>query len=276
MRKNKPYFIQRYCVILLLILFSSILQSTPQIPDEIELDGKAYPLCTPLFFSELTDSKHDEIIMEICEVATKVNIVFSTALRRGHVCSWIIKDKELFFNEMKIPVPTKEDGKANYFNYNNIKTEIPNFDMKTRKYAYTGKLIVATGKTTGVNRYTSTFGYVYSEYLVLKLTNGHVDSMEVAYYPNPFPSEILTIPVDRSKLPSFQVLFCNPNNHDLNLKFPTGQDVNIHNNTLKIKKFDAIPIFFDVPKSHQENNMKIMMKLYDKIDIQVVFDFVKK
>ena len=96
MRKNKPYFIQRYCVILLLILFSSILQSTPQIPDEIELDGKAYPLCTPLFFSELTDSKHDEIIMEICEVATKVNIVFSTALRRGHVCSWIIKDKELF------------------------------------------------------------------------------------------------------------------------------------------------------------------------------------
>ena len=275
MRKNKPYFIQRYCVILLLILFTSVLRSTPQIPDEIEMDGKTYPLCTPLFFSELTDSKHDEIIMEICEVATKVNMVFSTALRRGHVCSWIIKDKELFFNEMKIPVPTTDDDQDNYFNYKNIKTEIPNYDMKTRKYAYTGKLIVATGKLTGVNRH-STFGYVYSEYLVLKLTNGHVDSMEVAYNPNPYPSEILTIPVDRSKLPSFQVLFCNPNNHDLNLKFPTGQDVNIHNNTLKIKKFDAIPIFFDVPKSHQENNMKIMMKLYDKIDIQVVFDFVKK
>ena len=275
MRKNKPYFIQRYCVILLLILFSSILQSTPQRPDEIELDGKTYPLCAALFYSELTDSKVNEIFTEIGKVATKVNIVFLTQLRRGRVCSWKIKGKELFFEEMKIPVPTKEDGQANYFNYNNIKTEIPNFDMKTRKYAYTGKLIVATGKLTGVNRH-STFGYVYSEYLVLKLTNGHVDSMEVAYNPNPYPSEILTIPVDRSKLPSFQVLFCNPNNHDLNLKFPTGQDVNIHNNTLKIKKFDAIPIFFDVPKSHQENNMKIMMKLYDKIDIQVVFDFVKK
>ena len=275
MRKNKPYFIQRYCVILLLILFSSILQSTPQRPDEIELDGKTYPLCAALFYSELTDSKVNEIFTEIGKVATKVNIVFLTQLRRGRVCSWKIKDKELFFEEMKIPVPTTDDDQDNYFNYKNIKTEIPNYDMKTRKYAYTGKLIVATGKLTGVNRH-STFGYVYSEYLVLKLTNGHVDSMEVAYNPNPYPSEILTIPVDRSKLPSFQVLFCNPNNHDLNLKFPTGQDVNIHNNTLKIKKFDAIPIFFDVPKSHQENNMKIMMKLYDKIDIQVVFDFVKK
>lgn len=275
MRKNKPYFIQRYCVILLLILFSSILQSTPQRPDEIELDGKTYPLCAALFYSELTDSKVNEIFTEIGKVATKVNIVFLTQLRRGRVCSWKIKGKELFFEEMKIPVPTTDDDQDNYFNYKNIKTEIPNYDMKTRKYAYTGKLIVATGKLTGVNRH-STFGYVYSEYLVLKLTNGHVDSMEVAYNPNPYPSEILTIPVDRSKLPSFQVLFCNPNNHDLNLKFPTGQDVNIHNNTLKIKKFDAIPIFFDVPKSHQENNMKIMMKLYDKIDIQVVFDFVKK
>ena len=275
MRKNKPFFIQRYCVILLLILFSSILQSTPQRPDEIELDGKTYPLCAALFYSELTDSKVNEIFTEIGKVATKVNIVFLTQLRRGRVCSWKIKGKELFFDEMKIPVPTTEDDQDNYFNYKNIKTEIPNYDMKTRKYAYTGKLIVATGKLTGVNRH-STFGYVYSEYLVLKLTNGHVDSMEVAYNPNPYPSEILTIPVDRSKLPSFQVLFCNPNNHDLNLKFPTGQDVNIHNNTLKIKKFDAIPIFFDVPKSHQENNMKIMMKLYDKIDIQVVFDFVKK
>lgn len=275
MRKNKPYFIQRYCVILLLILLSSVLRSTPQRPDEIELDGKTYPLCAALFYSELTDSKVNEIFTEIGKVATKVNIVFLTQLRRGRVCSWKIKDKELFFEEMKIPVPTTDDDQDNYFNYKNIKTEIPNYDMKTRKYAYTGKLIVATGKLTGVNRH-STFGYVYSEYLVLKLTNGHVDSMEVAYNPNPYPSEILTIPVDRSKLPSFQVLFCNPNNHDLNLKFPTGQDVNIHNNTLKIKKFDAIPIFFDVPKSHQENNMKIMMKLYDKIDIQVVFDFVKK
>ena len=275
MRKNKPYFIQRYCVILLLILFSSILQSTPQRPDEIELDGKTYPLCAALFYSELTDSKVNEIFTEIGKVATKVNIVFLTQLRRGRVCSWKIKGKELFFEEMKIPVPTTDDDQDNYFNYKNIKTEIPNYDMKTRKYAYTGKLIVATGKLTGVNRH-STFGYVYSEYLVLKLTNGHVDSMEVAYNPNPYPSEILTIPVDRSKLPSFQVLFCNPNNHDLNLKFPTGQDVNIHNNTLKIKKFDAIPIFFDVPKSHQENNMKIMMKLYDYKDIQVVFDFVKK
>ena len=275
MRKNKPYFIQRYCVILLLILFTSVLRSTPQRPDEIELDGKTYPLCAALFYSELTDSKVNEIFTEIGKVATKVNIVFLTQLRRGRVCSWKIKGKELFFEEMKIPVPTTDDDQDNYFNYNNIKTEIPNYDMKTRKYAYTGKLIVATGKLTGVNRH-STFGYVYSEYLVLKLTNGHVDSMEVAYNPNPYPSEILTIPVDRSKLPSFQVLFCNPNNHDLNLKFPTGQDVNIHNNTLKIKKFDAIPIFFDVPKSHQENNMKIMMKLYDKIDIQVVFDFVKK
>ena len=275
MRKNKPYFIQRYCVILLLILFTSVLRSTPQRPDEIELDGKTYPLCAALFYSELTDSKVNEIFTEIGKVATKVNIVFLTQLRRGRVCSWKIKGKELFFEEMKIPVPTTEDDQDNYFNYKNIKTEIPNYDMKTRKYAYTGKLIVATGKLTGVNRH-STFGYVYSEYLVLKLTNGHVDSMEVAYNPNPYPSEILTIPVDRSKLPSFQVLFCNPNNHDLNLKFPTGQDVNIHNNTLKIKKFDAIPIFFDVPKSHQENNMKIMMKLYDKIDIQVVFDFVKK
>ena len=275
MRKNKPYFIQRYCVILLLILLSSVLRSTPQRPDEIELDGKTYPLCAALFYSELTDSKVNEIFTEIGKVATKVNIVFLTQLRRGRVCSWKIKGKELFFEEMKIPVPTTDDDQDNYFNYKNIKTEIPNYDMKTRKYAYTGKLIVATGKLTGVNRH-STFGYVYSEYLVLKLTNGHVDSMEVAYNPNPYPSEILTIPVDRSKLPSFQVLFCNPNNHDLNLKFPTGQDVNIHNNTLKIKKFDAIPIFFDVPKSHQENNMKIMMKLYDKIDIQVVFDFVKK
>ena len=275
MRINKPYFIQRYCVILLLILLSSVLRSTPQRPDEIELDGKTYPLCAALFYSELTDSKVNEIFTEIGKVATKVNIVFLTQLRRGRVCSWKIKDKELFFEEMKIPVPTTDDDQDNYFNYKNIKTEIPNYDMKTRKYAYTGKLIVATGKLTGVNRH-STFGYVYSEYLVLKLTNGHVDSMEVAYNPNPYPSEILTIPVDRSKLPSFQVLFCNPNNHDLNLKFPTGQDVNIHNNTLKIKKFDAIPIFIDVPKSHQENNMKIMMKLYDKIDIQVVFDFVKK
>ena len=275
MRKNKPYFIQRYCVILLLILFTSVLRSTPQRPDEIELDGKTYPLCAALFYSELTDSKVNEIFTEIGKVATKVNIVFLTQLRRGRVCSWKIKGKELFFEEMKIPVPTTDDDQDNYFNYKNIKTEIPNYDMKTRKYAYTGKLIVATGKLTGVNRH-STFGYVYSEYLVLKLTNGHVDSMEVAYNPNPYPSEILTIPVDRSKLPSFQVLFCNPNNHDLNLKFPTGQDVNIHNNTLKIKKFDAIPIFFDVPKTHQENNMKIMMKLYDKIDIQVVFDFVKK
>ena len=275
MRKSKPFFIQRYCVILFLILFTSVLRSTPQRPDEIELDGKTYPLCAALFYSELTDSKVNEIFTEIGKVATKVNIVFLTQLRRGRVCSWKIKGKELFFEEMKIPVPTTDDDQDNYFNYKNIKTEIPNYDMKTRKYAYTGKLIVATGKLTGVNRH-STFGYVYSEYLVLKLTNGHVDSMEVAYNPNPYPSEILTIPVDRSKLPSFQVLFCNPNNHDLNLKFPTGQDVNIHNNTLKIKKFDAIPIFFDVPKSHQENNMKIMMKLYDYKDIQVVFDFVKK
>lgn len=275
MRINKPYFIQRYCVILFLILFTSVLRSTPQRPDEIELDGKTYPLCAALFYSELTDSKVNEIFTEIGKVATKVNIVFLTQLRRGRVCSWKIKDKELFFEEMKIPVPTTDDDQDNYFNYKNIKTEIPNYDMKTRKYAYTGKLIVATGKLTGVNRH-STFGYVYSEYLVLKLTNGHVDSMEVAYNPNPYPSEILTIPVDRSKLPSFQVLFCNPNNHDLNLKFPTVRDVNIRSNKLKIKKFDAIPIFFDVPKSHQENNMKIMMKLYDKIDIQVVFDFVKK
>ena len=275
MRKNKPYFIQRYCVILLLILFTSVLRSTPQRPDEIELDGKTYPLCAALFYSELTDSKVNEIFTEIGKVATKVNIVFLTQLRRGRVCSWKIKDKELFFEEMKIPVPTTDDDQDNYFNYKNIKTEIPNYDMKTRKYAYTGKLIVATGKLTGVNRH-STFGYVYSEYLVLKLTNGHVDSMEVAYNPNPYPSEILTIPVDRSKLPSFQVLFCNPNNHDLNLKFSMVQDVNICNNTLKIKKFDATPIFFYVPKPHQENNMKIMMKLYDYKDIQVVFDFVKK
>ena len=275
MRKSKPFFIQRYCVILFLILFTSVLRSTPQRPDEIELDGKTYPLCAALFYSELTDSKVNEIFTEIGKVATKVNIVFLTQLRRGRVCSWKIKGKELFFEEMKIPVPTTDDDQDNYFNYKNIKTEIPNYDMKTRKYAYTGKLIVATGKLTGVNRH-STFGYVYSEYLVLKLTNGHVDSMEVAYNPNPYPSEILTIPVDRSKLPSFHVLFCNPNNHDLNLKFPTVRDVNIRSNKLKIKKFDAIPIFFDVPKSHQENNMKIMMKLYDKIDIQVVFDFVKK
>ena len=233
MRKNKPYFIQRYCVILLLILFSSILQSTPQRPDEIELDGKTYPLCAALFYSELTDSKVNEIFTEIGKVATKVNIVFLTQLRRGRVCSWKIKGKELFFEEMKIPVPTTDDDQDNYFNYKNIKTEIPNYDMKTRKYAYTGKLIVATGKLTGVNRH-STFGYVYSEYLVLKLTNGHVDSMEVAYNPNPHPSEMLIIPVDKSKLPSFQVLFCNPNNHDLNLKFPTGQDVNIHNNIKRI------------------------------------------
>jgi hypothetical protein len=260
---------------LLLILFTSVLRSTPQRPDEIELDGKTYPLCAALFYSELTDSKVNEIFTEIGKVATKVNIVFLTQLRRGRVCSWKIKDKELFFEEMKIPVPTTDDDQDNYFNYKNIKTEIPNYDMKTRKYAYTGKLIVATGKLTGVNRH-STFGYVYSEYLVLKLTNGHVDSMEVAYNPNPHPSEMLIIPVDKSKLPSFQVLFCNPNRYDLNLGFPKKQDINIRNNTLKIKAFDAMPVFFDIPKSHQENNMKIMMKIHDSIDIQVVFDFVKK
>ena len=246
------------------------LHATPQRPDRIKIDGISYPLCNTLLYSELSDAKREEIIMEIAKVATQFSIVFSTSLRRGHVCLWEIKNNELYFKGMNIPLSAEDSSKEHYFTHKNINAEIPGLDLKTGKYSYTGKLIVATGKCTGLNRH-STFGYVYSEYRVLEVTDGLVKHAEKAYNPDPFPNDRMNIQIKNPQEQTFRVLFCNPNAHERILQIPQGVNGN-SSNVIKIKAFDVIPINFDM---NAIKNKKIINILYENKKMKIQFRIIK-
>ncbi len=258
------------CILCCFLLISSAnLQATPQIPDKIEIDGISYPLCTPLLYSELSEAKHDEILTEISKMTSNIDIVISTALRRCHICLWKIKNNELFFEGMSIPQRVINGTQERYYTLKNLNVEIQGLDQITWKYSYTGKLIVATGKSIGINRY-STFGNVYSTYSVLEVIDGHIKHIENAYNPNPSPNKMIHIQMKNPQKSSFRIWFCNPERFDIELQFPQGIIDNSNNGALKIRAFDAIPVIFNMQVIQQMDKKMINMKWdrYKNIEIR--------
>ncbi len=149
----------------LLVTISGAVLSTAQVPDNLTIDGKQYPLNTnPL----------DAYLAKLGDKAPKFEAT-STALWRGYVATWELSEGKLYLTKVEVsrPNPAAPQKDDNYAD-DEIEVDILNdlFPGKARVLAdwYSGALIVPNGQL--VEYVHMGYGSTYERYLVSTVKDG--------------------------------------------------------------------------------------------------------
>jgi hypothetical protein len=154
-------------VAVLLLVLPSSLFATAQQGDELMLDGKTYTISTEPLEGYL--QKNPGKLPE--------SNVTSTALWRGYVATWAIRDNRLMLRDVKLLQSVANPSPKGHST--ELRSVMPSmFPGQEQVFAdwFSGYLVVPTGK---MMHYTH-MGYasIYSNYVLLKIENGIVTKKE--------------------------------------------------------------------------------------------------
>jgi len=153
------------CVFIALCLFA-----TPQIPDTIILNGREYdlivlsgPLCD--YFAEHPDKHPDEL-------QRKSRFFRCTALHRGYIATYEIRDKQLFVKDVRVMDYGKNFADDNPFEdaWLSVFKEIFPDDDAPKADWFAGTLIIPKSKFL----YYAGYACFLERYLLIDIKNGNV------------------------------------------------------------------------------------------------------
>jgi hypothetical protein len=154
---------ERLMLLLLSVVVACPLGATAQIPDILKVDGKTYSINTnPLV----------PVLVATPDRLPK-NGVMSTALWRGYIGSWSIREDRLWLDDVRVPTEAYMDADApESKQFSSAMKHL--FDDSAPRIAtwFTGHLIVPTGEM--VEYVHMGYGSTYSSYLVVTIVKGVV------------------------------------------------------------------------------------------------------
>jgi hypothetical protein len=149
--------------IILFVIFGlagfSRLFATAQYPDNLVYKGKTYALFTnPLesYFEKYPDKRPKDGIS-------------STALWRGYVATFEMRDNHLLINDIQIEV-VKEDSETFEYEWKSVIHEVFPDSSQRKIDWFTGVLVLPQGKL--VNYVHMGYGSTYKKYLLIEIANG--------------------------------------------------------------------------------------------------------
>lgn len=146
--------------LLALVISASNAFATTQYPDNIYYGGTKYDLQTnpmELYFSKRPDKRPG--------VEST-----STALHRGYVATFEIKDNDLILSDIEIELPPEIKDRRPIFRWKSVKTDIVPKDENLQMDWYTGILVLTYGAHVGYEFIG--FQRTYSNYILLEIKNG--------------------------------------------------------------------------------------------------------
>ncbi|KKP52834.1 MAG: hypothetical protein UR43_C0010G0025 [candidate division TM6 bacterium GW2011_GWF2_33_332] len=155
--KNTKDNMKTFLTIILTSFLGLTAFSTAQISDKIIYKGKTYKLhCNPLesYFNKNPDKRPKSEIM-------------STALWRGYVATFKIKNKQLFLKDIKVMV----SGKNSYKKWKSVIKEVFPNQKEIKIDWFTGLLVLPYGKR--INYVHMGYGSTYENYILIELDNGN-------------------------------------------------------------------------------------------------------
>lgn len=149
-------------IITLTLFFKVAAFATAQYPDKIVYNGKEYDLHTnPLekYFKDHPDKRPKGGVM-------------STALWRGYVATFEIKDNQLYVKDVQIEYYDTTGKKGHDYKWKSVISEVfP--DQNSRKIDWlTGLLVIPHGKL--VNYVHMGYGSTYQKYILLEIDKGNL------------------------------------------------------------------------------------------------------
>lgn len=148
----------------LFLIFSlagfSKLFATAQYPDNLIYKGKTYALFTnPLesFFEKYPEKR-------------PIGGISSTALWRGYVATFEIRDNQLFLKDIEIEVE-KEGSETFDYEWKSVINEVFPDSAQRKIDWFTGIIVLPHGKL--VNYVHMGYGYTYKKYLLIEVENGN-------------------------------------------------------------------------------------------------------
>ena len=135
--------------------------ATAQYPDRIFFEGKEYSLHTnPLetYFEKNPDKRPKGGVM-------------STALWRGYVASFEVRDSQLFVKDIQIEYWDTTDTKSHNTKWRSVMTEVFPDQKNTKVDWLSGLLVLPFGKL--VNYVHMGYGSTYEKYFLIEINNGN-------------------------------------------------------------------------------------------------------
>ena len=151
-------------------LFCLTAFATAQYPDKIILDGKEYSLhSNPL-----------ESYFEINPEKRPKGGVMSTALWRGYVATFEIRDSQLFVKDIQIQYWDTTDKKSHDTKWKSVMTEVFPDQKKSKVDWLSGLLVLPFGEL--VNYVHMGYGSTYENYYLLEIDKGnYIQSKQFDY-----------------------------------------------------------------------------------------------
>ena len=153
---------QSLFAIVFLVLITTVTYPTGQIPDKLIYNGKEYSLfCNPLesFFSDHSDKR-------------PVSGTMSTALWRGYIATFVIRDGVLYVQDLEVESGSKlPNGEYKIVNKSVLLEVFPDSLERTCSF-FSGLLVLPQGEILGYVH----MGYssVYANYTLIRVIDGKV------------------------------------------------------------------------------------------------------
>ena len=156
--------------IILLIAQSQNLFATAQYPDNIIFEGKEYMLhSNPMeeYFEKYPDKRPSGGIM-------------STALWRGYVATFIVKDNELYLKDIEIEVPDEKSKESYAYKWKSVIKDLVVEGEELKINWITGILVIPHGEMK--NYVHMGYASTYSKYILLEVEKGIVNKSKKLKY----------------------------------------------------------------------------------------------
>ena len=145
---------RRLLLVLLALAAAVPLWATAQAPEVLKFEGKTYSMHTNPLEPYLAEHAH----------ALPQPTVRSSALWRGYIATWVVRDGKLFLEDVRMLTSDNHDRSV-------MKSLFPDGAPQVATW-FTGNLIVPTGELV---RYVHMgYGSTYSSYLIATVTKGEV------------------------------------------------------------------------------------------------------
>ncbi|MEM7512890.1 MAG: hypothetical protein AAF388_18320 [Bacteroidota bacterium] len=170
MSKRSVELIKSIVIFLLATYLPHSVFSTAQIPDKLIYNGKKYALhSNPLeeYFKEFPDKRPRR------EVS-------STALWRGYMATFIVKDNQLYLKDIEVEVRDTTSGRSFDYKWISVLKEVfPEEEFKKIDWL-SGLLVIPNGEL--VNYVHMGYASTYSNYILLELDKGNLTYEKIFGY----------------------------------------------------------------------------------------------
>jgi hypothetical protein len=158
---------KKLLIVLSLVLVPLCVYATAQIPDIIMIDGVEYDLFTnPL---EVLLERRPEIREKISKNINEKKGIISTALWRGYIAKFVIKENKLFLEDLFIQIRGTEKYTTEYLS---IVNDIFETDTSRVCDFYTGVLLIPYGKM--LEYVHMGYSSIYENYKIITILEGEV------------------------------------------------------------------------------------------------------